>query len=57
MLRRLDMNEISALACEMIGSNLSRQQWKDNFPPENGYEKTCPRRPEGQDKIILITAG
>ena len=53
----LEIDDVSKLACDIIGSNLSRQQWEENFPPEKQYQRTCPRRPEGKDRIVLLPAG
>ena len=50
----LDINELAGLACEVVGSNLSRQQWKANFPTDRDYQKTCPQWPEGKDKSIKL---
>jgi WD40 repeat protein len=56
-LLRLDPLELMQLACNIVGSNLSRQQWEKTFPPEQPYQKTCPQWPEGEDPIVTIMTG
>jgi WD40 repeat protein len=56
-LLRLDRQELLALACEAVGSNLSRRQWTEHFPSQREYVPTCPQWPEGKDKIVVITTG
>jgi hypothetical protein len=52
-----DEDVILKLACEIVGSNLSREQWKETFPLEKEYQRTCPQWPEGRDKPIVIPVG